>query len=794
MRYENEYRWTSNSDTPVPSEMRNVGRKLLGYLANQMRLSGVRTLHAQQIMADGSVVRAAFYDGQPRLDFEVAGGGGGTPAKNTLVQGFVAHPRTTGSATAFGAKPQVILDNNGSATPDEDVGYINLFYDDTYYPANPATQRSGLYTINRFNQVVLASELAHSGNVDWRNDAGFVIWWGGSSARYVNASSNADGRKACINGDIIVDFTSVSGITASYAIIGCCLQGTTLVVCVARDASGGTPSDIRVYTAPLVAKNDPLFLWLKAFPPVETPSYPRFEPVPAATWTLRFMETFPVSDETSVRGGHPMCFNQDATEGRMIARYNVGGSVDYPNSTVREWVLDIANLDEITLEVAVLDGSLYHDDNYARTGLEVVLGGYMDDLLNEFYPAANIAALYASGTVEATRSLQGRSSWIPWAVDYKDNVPVYAYRRGMSIQSGGSYTSNPTVNSVAAGDVMTSTNPISHTWVGSGANGGVKLPWIDPQTGQPKEILTNYSTNQVGTTAGSGSHDGTASTYSFDTTGTWADTTITERFVPFFMDLRTDTIIYGIHTERLDESLSYVWSFDNVLDRRKIVTTGYIDLTDTLRTVVHVGGADVADSGVVQVRYSSDTTHADQFTNIGISPPEGTYSSPRSVVFWCWHTTHSWTGGIGLGYLTAANSDDLVAQALIDQTPVVAPLAHPDVATAATSIVPSSDFATGWKTPRDLLYGTSKLMTWGTVSQTYYTGGSAILPSGAWCTDDDGNYVVCIAWPTTGGVQGWQNLINGEVTLDALTGENGATLHMPIWMTTSFCYEHKTRT
>lgn len=59
-------------DGPIAPALINLGKKLLARLDEQRRLSGVKTLQAQASLPDGSIVRAAFYDGVPLVDYQPA--------------------------------------------------------------------------------------------------------------------------------------------------------------------------------------------------------------------------------------------------------------------------------------------------------------------------------------------------------------------------------------------------------------------------------------------------------------------------------------------------------------------------------------------------------------------------------------------------------------------------------------------------------------------------------------------------------------------------------------------------
>lgn len=69
MSYSKEYRKRRGDSARVSDDLISWGKKLLAELANRMRISGVTTLRARKDFADGSVVIAAFFNGQPIVDY-----------------------------------------------------------------------------------------------------------------------------------------------------------------------------------------------------------------------------------------------------------------------------------------------------------------------------------------------------------------------------------------------------------------------------------------------------------------------------------------------------------------------------------------------------------------------------------------------------------------------------------------------------------------------------------------------------------------------------------------------------
>lgn len=73
-RYAGWRRLTGN--TAERPDLLDYGKKLLGYLQNQQRLSGVQTLEMTRELPDGSSVRARIVGGLPQVDVRAGAGGG----------------------------------------------------------------------------------------------------------------------------------------------------------------------------------------------------------------------------------------------------------------------------------------------------------------------------------------------------------------------------------------------------------------------------------------------------------------------------------------------------------------------------------------------------------------------------------------------------------------------------------------------------------------------------------------------------------------------------------------------
>lgn len=807
--------------SPAARRYDSAGRKLLGELLERAKTDGVEVLTLQRTLQDGARIVARLAGSQHIVEItapEDLASEGKLELKPQLVQGFVPKP----SAVSDASNPEWIADPAWKGYP------------------------TGKYAVNSNGQVLFSNGLHnHTGNVDWRSTGEqFVISWGGVSDRYLGVyiCGNFRGRKAWINGDVIVDLTSRTGLNGDDIVIGCCLTpDDQLVVAVGRERQNpSTPGRLRIYTAPLAPRDDPDLKWLTGVP---LRRWPRFAPVDVDDWVLALDHEFDGDDWCGVCDGHPLCFNQSGTEGRMVVVYLANRFTFEPNVTVREYVVDISDLNNVTLSETTLETDPYVDTESSLTGLVVRLsainanaGVYSDDPIpvpyeEQYWQGTDDAASAGCYVNEATYSevVTPRVTWIPCAVDYRDDVPVYAYTRGWNTEKSGSWLAVPvtTFSPFTVGFYAEGTTTIDHSTEWTETWGGLKLPWNvgdAPLTIESELVgggttaghtdglaIVDYSVDP----AGSGS-DGIPN-LSLGTTGTFEQNSTRRVLTIFCMDLRTNTVIYGIRETETITDESYAWSKSGTdgAPSRTVTTTRNNTVYTRLRIVVHVNGVDVEDSGMVLVSTFTQTGDISNSTSIGT----GGGSNSEGWVKNGWLPTHAWDITSGAftadGTFTAANADNTVMQDLIDGIPI-APLvgypagtydlsgtyataSHPDK-TAGGSLVPvifgtmedPSRISSIYDGPFRTLFGSFNPMDWG---QVYPDGGSnpRRLP-GSWGVDAAGNYCISMVWPGTNGAEGWLNTINStETTLDALTGASGSTHFIPIWLTTEFLYEVKTK-
>jgi hypothetical protein len=820
-----------------------AGKKLQDYLLRQRELGGALTQGAQVTLSDGTLVRARYAKNVPIIEYFPPTKKGGTETNPTVVQGFVANPRTVASAVAYGAASEVILDNEKAATPAHAVSYINLLFNSTYDPAtalllenNPV---AGYYEKNRRDKDLFRDGLKNHGNVDWRNkDESMVVSWGGPMNRYFGSLTSTSlgtlttlGKKACINGDIIVDFTSLPGILTQEVVTGCCVRDGHLIAALALPFVSGTAPRIRLLRAPLVRRASTETRDHGWFAQAEFKLSPRFELVPVDAWVEIFRHTFPSNDQPGITRNF-LAFNQSATEARQMLMYAVDRSESFGKYNVREIVIDLEDIDAISATVTAHPESLFYDSASSHGPTTVQFAAPYVRNMTYYGPSPGPEGIFDvdywnwnagesdANTARAwlvdhtyTSSQTPQSTWIPWAVDYRNDVPEYIYVQPRSITANGTWASVRTQNCTipyAEGRLNTGTGLIDFSIRSDVTTCGLKLPWqfniIDglPDAPEDSMVLTtgyieNVHTEATATLSLNGS-SAVIPSLAYTMAGTQDQPGRDRRLVMFHCDLRTRTIIYGIHEIDTDRVVSMVGSKQgsDSAPVKRVVTTGSVTTTHRLRTIVHVNGVDVEDSGYVHINTFVSSVNTTDNVNS---------ATGDAWVYWAWFPASAYVApdlGTTYGNLGAGLTDNTLAQtwrdsigrgpgtAIATGTDNLVPTylngyTHPMPSASNSAAGTASVLVEGPFTPS--LYGNFSLMTWANVSLAMYTGATSSMVCGYCCSDKDGNYCFSMPWPGSGGAQGWKNGINGERTLDSLTGANSATIHYPIWLTTKFVYE-----
>jgi hypothetical protein len=285
-----------SGDTADHPELLDIGKKLLGQLDNQRRLSGVKTLAIEHTTPDGDVVRARFDYDIPSIEVLAAGKGGSQPEVRSTA-GFIARPQMQGVLPA--GHPEIVLMPARHAT---------LYFDKALAPTTPDGLVQGGYA------KLFPTGLPEYGNVDWRSkDESIVLSWVGPTARYFGTSIAY--TYVYRNGQILLDMLDVSLDLLGFvggAVVGACVRGQWLYVMAIH-----TPDP------------DILDHFLIRFPIQRDPFNPASPPAPTLAqeprWKLGQGQLLHTRHEDATQyslEAHHWMFNQSGTEARRITQKN----------------------------------------------------------------------------------------------------------------------------------------------------------------------------------------------------------------------------------------------------------------------------------------------------------------------------------------------------------------------------------------------------------------------------------------------------------------------------------------
>jgi hypothetical protein len=450
-------------------------RKLLGYLAEQRRLGLAQTQSIEKRLQDGTVVRARFEGEIPIMEIETVAQR--LPARDTFLSGLVALPRTQASTTAFGPFAETVLSPFKVGAPDEH--WESYFYDASYVP----TGGGGIYSKTPQGKPLYADGLKYGGNLDWRNtDESLTVSFVGPASRYFPEGMSF-GQWVFFNGDVIFDAselpqfdTNIATVVLSAAI----RKPGTLLICTYEKvfSGGGNHHYIRFYRAQLRPSSSS-DRWFKAtgLPVWQAPRLDKVaaagmlvlgDPaITAATPLVRIAEA-----EVPELAGYlyVTCFhfNQSATQARAILPlYQAGPPIA---SDITEFVVDLADLDDVTfarVSHGVLSDTRVTTTVYSDVCHDLFYGGGFnwvepvppspsDGTYTYGNPVQYIAksAFYTTNpnqrctgyplTASITVSEGCTLSEYPVAVDFVDDVPVYAYLQPRDLATSTTRTGSVT--------------------------------------------------------------------------------------------------------------------------------------------------------------------------------------------------------------------------------------------------------------------------------------------------------------------------------------------------------------
>lgn len=429
-RYDQWRRLTGNSNRP---DLLDLGKRLLGYLAEQRALSGVKSMTIQRQAPDGSVVTARFDGDLPSIHIQAAGG---KQAPEELSGGFVTWPSAADGATPVTPESAVYLELAGG-------GYHRYYFD-------PAQATVGARPYAQWFPGDPTLELA--GNIDWRDSQEkHCVTWHGPHARYWSVAGAPDasvdidamiwGKKVYRMGAAIFDWDAVSATllpqikTATGAtwmearfgyVFGAAIErgdspALLVVVRTAGDTFRETDTVYALLRVPLVDYK----------PETITLTLPDVSDI-----TLEASILLPLRDPDTLvqlhnQGfGHPWFFNSSATQARCIHAMMTSlmlekGDAGWAFSQEETPLAEEAETTTVALDYRHLGYSIPNAPAAFNTtpptqGTETKYGAWTSGDRQTVMKAD-----YASS---AQRTLPG-DPWVACAVDYRGDTPVYAYQR-----------------------------------------------------------------------------------------------------------------------------------------------------------------------------------------------------------------------------------------------------------------------------------------------------------------------------------------------------------------------------
>ena len=406
-------------------DLLDYGKKLLGYLAEQRRLSGVKTMQIIRQTPDGSMVRARFAYDIPIIEVIAAEKAPPDVPTELNATGFVVTATTAELPSGIDATyPQQILKPSWTTFfKSKLIGGFNTFLG-----------KKGTYGARFSNGV------KYAGNIDWCDANGLRINYYGPTLRYwydlYRKPTAQYGRWVFLNGAILLDiddYCTSSGVNfEERLVVGAALVDDRLFV---------MQADINDFAPLNLAADYPdnRKTWVSApYPPGNTVlrlvCY-RVEKNPIATGSGDRYRVVPGSGDTfwthTGRGWvNPFVFNPDATVCESFSmpdelRWTVFNDLDLGTTTEN---LPSTSNEHLTLSIGVSSATASFQtmtesaSDWSFTGVPIA-----------GEPAAVIAADYAAdGTrievkiaryVRGTRAVTG-SPWETVGIKFDDGNPV----------------------------------------------------------------------------------------------------------------------------------------------------------------------------------------------------------------------------------------------------------------------------------------------------------------------------------------------------------------------------------
>lgn len=445
-----------------------VAKKLLDYLDNQRRLSGVKTMSIKATLPDGSVVTASFYGDHPQVDIQPAGAV--VEGKLPSIAGFVLSPTAT------------TIDPHAPIWPDVGTNPEVL----ALVTGKTATR----YSAGGFSKYKhwFPNGIRQAGNIDWRDaKEQWILTFYGPRNRYFendwgpstfkSGDPGQGGFKPWIirNGYTVLDISSAAFLALVPALSGGYIVGAGIcsgkLVFVARNnaetmeyAYAVGLSNANPTTAKVFAKLAELVL--------------------LATRTM-------LAGENTGEASHPWLFSQNGLEARCIRQKVDGSGV----GTFYEGVLSIAP----GVTSAAFSINLLGPEPTTTTTRTVAAstGTYTPYMVwnGVAGPLTGLVPFGYNGTAVDSSTVVAivDNALTKIAVDYIANLPVYAYARAATRTETS--TQNTTESFAQTSTSVTSSRSGTNTYSVSGNGIGIKTDFAD--------ITTPYSGSASGTYSGS---------------------------------------------------------------------------------------------------------------------------------------------------------------------------------------------------------------------------------------------------------------------------------------------------
>lgn len=444
--------WHARSgEVDASPEARDAGKKLLGEIANSIKLGGPPTQVRRVLAPTGELVESRMTYGQPSVQIGPPPPGGGTRPKIGAVGGIVTKPRKFGTGAANDGQNAYGQFAHNALIPRED-GWSTSFYDDSYKPEGYESAPS--YRITSDGHKLFDAGLAIHGNVDWKTADGLTcITWVGPAGRMAFIT-NAGSPYIYHNGRVVVDHSAIN----FDHVYGACVRQFPEGLYIVYVATHQNTDTLRVYAAPVTPDLGPGYEWLEDKLQGDQERFaPQWLPVPAGDIVELASFTLP-ADGTLPTGARYFAFNAAGTEARAIAAQRVAGASS-EHLRFCELVLTIGAPVAGGATLAVLSRGEYAARSPTRQTF--------DRCIPNFYNPAVVSLEYdlpapgpttPLGTFEATSKTQynvtmamvgtglnpnprvlvaestlttstetDNAGPFPIAVDYQDEVPVYLW-------------------------------------------------------------------------------------------------------------------------------------------------------------------------------------------------------------------------------------------------------------------------------------------------------------------------------------------------------------------------------